>query len=222
MLKKFALFFLIFYLLLSNSLAEKKTIIKLPVPKYSGSMTVEEAILRRRSERTFHPQQLTLENISQLLWAGQGITDPNWGFRAAPSAGSLYPLTLYIAKSDGIFEYVPDGHKLIQIVKDDRRPSLVRASLGQGYIGEAPLVIIITGNFRITEAKYGQRAYRYVNMEVGHVAENIHLQAVAMGMISVTIGAFWDDVVAKTLELPDTRDPYLILPVGYYQEPKKQ
>lgn len=197
-------------------MAEKKSI-SLPEPKYSGKMSVEESIWRRRSERSFHPQQLSLENISQLLWAAQGITERNWGFRAAPSAGALYPLTLYILKSDGIFQYLPDGHKLLQIVKEDRRPSLVRASLGQAYIGEAPLVIIIAGNFRITEAKYGQRAYRYVNMEVGHVAENIHLQATAMGLVSLPIGSFWDDVVAKILELPDTQDPYYIIPVGYYK-----
>lgn len=197
-------------------MAEKKSI-SLPEPKYSGKMSVEESIWRRRSERSFHPQQLSLENISQLLWAAQGITERNWGFRAAPSAGALYPLTLYILKSDGVFQYLPDGHKLLQIAKEDQRPSLVRASLGQAYIGEAPLVIIIAGNFRITEAKYGQRAYRYVNMEVGHVAENIHLQATAMGLVSLPIGSFWDDVVAKILELPDTQDPYYIIPVGYYK-----
>lgn len=195
-------------------MAARKTI-KLPEPKSIGKMSVEEAILRRRSERSFQPAELTAEQISQLLWAAQGITDKSWGFRAAPSAGALYPLYLYILKSDGVFQYIPDGHKLVQISAEDRRPSLVRASLGQTYIGEAPLVIVIAGNFRITEAKYGQRSYRYVNMEVGHVAENIHLQAVAMGMVSVPIGAFWDDVVAKTLELPETQDPYYIVPVGY-------
>lgn len=195
-------------------MAENKTI-KLPEPKILGKMSVEEAIFRRRSERSFYPNELTLEQISQILWSAQGITDKTWGFRAAPSAGALYPLTLYVLKKDGVFRYVPDGHKLVQVSAEDRRPSLVRASLGQSYIGEAPLVIVICGNFRITEAKYGQRSYRYVNMEIGHVAENIHLQAVSLGLVSVPIGAFWDDVVAKTLELPDTQDPFYIVPVGY-------
>jgi SagB-type dehydrogenase family enzyme len=203
--------------LVSGAVMAEKKAISLPEPKYSGKMSVEESIWRRRSERSFHPQPLSLENISQLLWAAQGITERNWGFRAAPSAGALYPLTLYILKSDGVFQYLPDGHKLLQITKEDQRPSLVRASLGQAYIGEAPLVIIIAGNFRITEAKYGQRAYRYVNMEVGHVAENIHLQAAALGLVSLPIGSFWDDVVAKILELPDTQDPYYIVPVGYFK-----
>lgn len=197
--------------------AATKPVIKLPPPNTQGKMSLEESIWRRRSERSFHPQELTLENISQLLWAGQGITEKTWGFRAAPSSGALYPMTLYVMKSDGVFQYAPDGHKLIQLSKEDRRQSLVRASLGQSYIGEAPLVIIIAGNFRITEAKYGQRAYRYINMEVGHIAENIHLQAVAMGMISLPVGAFWDDVVTKTLDLPDTQDPFYIIPIGYFR-----
>ncbi|MFH1386222.1 MAG: SagB/ThcOx family dehydrogenase [bacterium] len=196
------------------ALAAKPTI-NLPSPKTSGAISVEEAITKRRSERSFQPNNLTMAQISQLLWAAQGITEKTWGFRTVPSAGALYPLTLYLLKSDGVFQYFPDGHKLGKISSEDRRPSLVRASLGQNYIGEAPLVIVIAGNFRITEAKYGQRAYRYINMEVGHVAENIHLQAVAMGMVSMPIGSFWDDVVAKILELPDTQDPYYIVPIGY-------
>jgi SagB-type dehydrogenase family enzyme len=161
------------------------------------------------------PNELTIEQLSQLLWSGQGITDKNWGFRAAPSAGSLYPLYLYVVKKDGVFQYLPDGHKLKQIKTEDIRPSLVRASLGQNYIGEAPVDIIVCGNFRICEAKYGQRSYRYVNMEVGHVAENIHLQAIALGLVSLPVGAFWDDVVAKALELPETQDPFYIIPIGY-------
>lgn len=194
-----------------------KNTLKLPEPKTVGKMSVEEAIFHRRSERSYYPQELSLDQIAQLLWAGQGISDKTWGFRTAPSSGALYPLNLYIVKKDGVFEYIPDGNKLIQIAEDDRRPQLVRASLGQAYIADAPLVVIVTGNFRITEAKYGQRAYRYLNMEIGHVAENIHLQAVAMGLVSVPIGAFWDDVVAKTLELPDTRDPFYIIPIGYHK-----
>jgi len=198
----------------SAALAENK-IINLPEPKTVGKMTLEESIFRRRSERSFLPNELTTEQLSQLLWSAQGITDKSWGFRAAPSSGSLYPLYIYVVKKDGIFKYIPDGHKLVQVATDDRRPSLVRASLAQTFIGEAPIDIVICGNFRIIEAKYGQRAYRYLNMEIGHVAENIHLQAVAMGLVSVPVGAFWDDVVAKTLELPETQDPFYIIPVGY-------
>jgi len=213
-MKKAILSLLIIILAFGVVMAEKK-IIQLPEPKLTGKMSVEESIARRRSERSFSSQELTQDQISQLLWSAQGITDKNWGFRAAPSAGSLYPLTIYIMKNDGLFQYIPDGNKLVQISTEDKRPSLVRASLAQSFIGEAPLIIVIAGNFRIIEAKFGQRAYRYLNMEIGHAAENIHLQAVSLGLVSVPVGAFWDDVVAKTLELPDTQDPFYIIPVGY-------
>ena len=214
MVRKFFLFLIILDLAGSAALAARKTI-DLPEPKILGKMSVEEAIFRRRSERSFYPNELTAGQISQLLWSAQGITDKTWGFRAAPSAGALYPLYLYILKNDGVYQYIPDGHKLVQISAEDKRPALVRASLGQAYISEAPLVIVIAGNFRIIEAKYGQRSYRYLNMEIGHAAENIHLQAVALGLASLPIGSFWDDVVAKTLELPETQDPFYIIPVGY-------
>lgn len=196
--------------------AAKKSF-SLPQPKIMGKMSVEESIFRRRSERSFYPNELSLEQISQLLFAGQGITDRTWGFRAAPSSGALYPMNLYVVKKDGVFEYIPESHKLVQVTEEDRRPSLVRASLGQSFIGEAPVVIVIAGNFRITYAKFGQRAYRYINMEAGHIAENIHLQAIAMGMAAIAVGGFWDDVVANALELPDTRDPFYIIPIGYFK-----
>ncbi|MFA4844848.1 MAG: SagB/ThcOx family dehydrogenase [Candidatus Margulisiibacteriota bacterium] len=214
MLKRLLLLSLSLELAVSLATAAPQAIL-LPEPKLIGKMTVEESIFRRRSERSFLPNELTLEQISQLLWAGQGVTDKTWGFRAAPSAGALYPLYLYVVKKDGVFQYLPDGHKLKQLKTEDIRPSLVRASLGQNYISEAPVVIIVCGNFRISEAKYGQRSYRYVNMEVGHVAENIQLQAVALGLVSLPVGAFWDDVVAKALELPETQDPFYIIPIGY-------
>ncbi len=194
-------------------------IIELPKPNVLGKMSLEESILKRRSERNFEKdKELTLEQLSQILWAAQGITDQSYGFRAAPSAGALYPLHFYVVKKDGVFRYLPDGHKLVQLAEDDRRPSLVRASLGQSFISDAPVDIVISGNFAITQAKYGARAFRYVCMEIGHAAENIHLQAVTLGLASVPIGAFWDDVVKKTLDLPDNQDPLYIIPIGYAEK----
>ncbi len=190
-------------------------IIPLPKPNILGKMSIEESIFRRRSVREYKETELSMEQISQILWAAQGITDKNYGFRTAPSAGALYPLHIYVAKKDGLFRYIPDGHKLLQISNKDLRPSLVRASLTQSFILEAPVDIIISANFAITQAKYGPRAFRYVCMEVGHVAENIHLQAVALGLATVPVGAFWDDVIRKTLELPDNQDPLYIIPIGY-------
>jgi SagB-type dehydrogenase family enzyme len=216
MLKRVIVILLLLVLTADLASAARRQI-KLPDPQVAGKMTVEEALAHRRSEYTFLPNELTMEQISQLLWAAQGITEKSWGFRTAPSSGALYPLTIYILKKDGVFQYVPDGHRLIEISTEDKRPSLVRASLGQGFIAEAPVVMVVAGNFRISEAKFGQRAYRYLSMEIGHVAENVLLQAVAMGLVSVPVGAFWDDVVAKALELPDTQDPFYIIPIGYFK-----
>jgi SagB-type dehydrogenase family enzyme len=203
-------------LTLAGGAAMAAKIVELPKPKILGKVSLEESIFRRRSERSYDKDRdLTLDQLSQILWAAQGITDTSFGFRAAPSAGALYPLHIYVVKKDGVFRYIPDGHKLVQLSDKDIRPSLNRASLGQSFVREAPVDIIISGNFAITQAKYGARAFRYVCMEIGHVAENIHLQAVALGLGSVPIGAFWDDVVKKNLDLPDNQDPLYIIPIGY-------
>lgn len=217
--KKIFLLCLILFTLVETSFAAKT--IKLPPPKYKGTYTLEESIVWRRSEHAYQKYEITLEQLSQILWAAQGITDNEFGFRAAPSAGALYPLTIYVVKSDGVYRYIPDGHKLVQTDKTDQRQALVRASLGQAYISEAPVNIIIAANFRITEAKYGVRAYRYVLMEIGHVAENIQLQAVALGLSSIPVGAFWDNVVKKIVNLPDTQDPLYIIPIGYRRDDQK-
>ena len=196
--------------------------IDLPKPKVTSKVSLEETIIKRRSERSFEDKEIGMEALSQILWAAQGITNNEYGFRAAPSAGALYPLTLYVAKKDGVFRYIPDNHKLLEISNEDKRPSLVRASLSQSFIREAPVDIIIAGNFAITQAKYGARAFRYVCVEIGHVAENIHLQAVALGLSSVPIGAFWDDVIKKNLKLPDNQDPLYIIPIGYLRYEKEK
>jgi len=203
----------ILFLIGGMSLAAR--IIELPKPNLKGKLSVEESILRRRSYRSFTNSELTNRQLSQILWAAQGITDQSYGFRAAPSAGALYPLYFYVAKKDGVFRYIPDGHRLVQLASKDVRPSIVRASLGQAAIREAPVSIIIAANFAITQAKYGARSFRYVCMEIGHAAENIHLQAVALGLGSVPIGAFWDDVIRTTLKIPDNQDPLYIIPIGY-------
>jgi SagB-type dehydrogenase family enzyme len=213
MFKKPVSLLLILFFLAGSSLAAR--IIQLPKPKIISKTSLEEAIFRRRSERSFQKKDLSQEHLSQILWAAQGITDTHYGFRAAPSAGALYPLYIYVAKNDGVFRYIPDGHKLLELTNEDKRPSLARASLGQNFVREAPVSIVIAANFAITQAKYGPRAFRYVCMEIGHVAENIHLQATAMGLGSVPIGAFWDDVIRTTLDIPEIQDPLYIIPVGY-------
>jgi SagB-type dehydrogenase family enzyme len=177
-------------------------------------MSVEEALARRRSVRSFAARDLTEEQISQLAWAAQGVTEPRMGLRTAPSAGALYPLEIYLVKKDGVFHYIPEGHELAQISSADVRGRLAEAALGQSSVREAPLDIVIAAVYERTSSKYGSRAERYVHIEAGHAAQNLHLQAVALGLASVPVGAFDDNAVSKTLGLPPEERPLYIIPVG--------
>lgn len=188
--------------------------IALPSPQAVGRMSVEEAIARRRSVRDFTGQLLTERDLSQLLWATQGITDPG-GLRAAPSAGALYPLEVYVAIATGLYHYLPEGHRLSRRSDRDLRAALSRAALSQEAVRDAPAVFVIAAVPARTEAKYGARAGRYVDLEAGHAAENLLLQAVALGLGGVPIGAFTDSDVQRTLGLPAGYQPLLLIPVGH-------
>jgi SagB-type dehydrogenase family enzyme len=189
--------------------------IELPEPSTDGDMSVEEAINRRRSIREFADKALTSEQLGQLTWSAQGTTEPGRGLRAAPSAGATYPLEMYLVTPEGLFQYRPRDHALLQLGTADLRPELAAAALGQAHVRQAPLDIVITGIYERTAGKYGDRARRYVHMEAGHAAENIHLQAVALGLGSVPVGAFDDDDVAGVLDLPADEAPLYIIPVGH-------
>jgi SagB-type dehydrogenase family enzyme len=191
---------------------------KLPEPKAKGSISLEETIMKRRSKRSFTSQDLTWEQISQLLWAAQGITEKRKGFRAAPSAGALFPLEIYLVTKEGIFHYNPEQHEVEQTSVGDLRPRLCHAALNQEWIEEAPFSIIISAVYQRTESVYGQRGARYVHIEIGHVAQNIHLQAVALGLDSAPLGAFQDKEVQRCLSLPQDQQPLYIIPVGYAAE----
>lgn len=186
----------------------------LPAPRLKGEMSLEETLAARRSVREFTDEELTLEEISQLLWATQGITAA-WGGRTAPSAGALYPLEVYLATADGLYHYVPQGHKTIVESKADWRGELWRAGLSQNAIREAPAVFVITAVYARTAKKYGGRAERYVKLEAGHAAQNLLLQAVALGLGGVPIGAFYDDQVQSALSLPLDQEPLYLIPIGH-------
>jgi SagB-type dehydrogenase family enzyme len=189
---------------------------RLPGPKKQGSVSVEEVLARRRSERSFARRALDREQISQLLWAAQGATQGR--LRTAPSAGALYPLEIYLVTSEGIHHYLPQSHELERISDGDILSQLARAALDQGYVREAPVSVVIAAVYQRTERRYGERAARYVWMEAGHVAQNIHLQAVAMGLGSVPVGAFDDRQVHRVMSLPEDQMPLYIIPVGYAAE----
>lgn len=203
----------------TNSTAD---VIKLPKPIFSSNTSIESALLLRRSIRSYKNAPLTLQEISQLLWSAQGVSDSSSGFRyrTAPSAGGLYPLEIYVIVGNatglinGIYKYRPVPHELIKIVEGDKRTELFNVALGQTSIQTAPIVIVFSAVFERTSIKYGSRAERYIYMEVGHAAENLYLQCVSLGLGTVAIGAFSDSGVKEAINMPDNESPVYIMPVG--------
>ena len=224
-LLSFAIILLIFscaVALALNTSSDQESIIELPKPRYDSDMSLEQSLFQRRSIRSYTSESLTLPEVAQLLWAAQGVTDPR-GFRTAPSAGALYPLELYVVAGDvqdlspSVYRYEPDEHQLLRTVEGDKRAELAMAALGQHFIGEGAIVIVFTAVYERTTGKYGDRGIRYVHIEVGHAAQNLCLQAAAMDLGVVTVGAFYDEEVAELLDLPRDEQPLYIIPVGRKQ-----
>lgn len=195
----------------------KKSTISLPSPVVKGKVSLEESLEMRRSIRDYSADSLTLEQLSQLLWAAQGLTKDDF-YRTAPSAGALYPLEVYAAVErvkglePGLYNYIPKGHKM----KLERRGKLLGAvadaALGQSAIRDCAVCFIITGVISRTSKKYGERAEQYVLIEVGHAGQNLLLQAAALGLGAVPMGAFYEDKLLKALGLKG--EPYYLIPVG--------
>ncbi len=188
--------------------------LELPAPRQSSDTALEEAIAARRSVRSFTDEPLTPEQIGQLLWATQGRTDPR-GLRAAPSAGALYPLELYVILPEGVYRYQPDGHYLTRLYAEDMREVVWQAGLRQDALRDAPATFLFTAVYARTAQRYGDRAPRYIYMEIGHAAQNLSLQAVALGLGSVPIGAMHDEQLQLALHLPADHAPLYLVPVGY-------
>jgi SagB-type dehydrogenase family enzyme len=187
----------------------------LPPPSLTGTTPLEEALARRRSTREFGTTPLTTAELGQFLWAAQGITGAG-GFRTAPSAGALYPLEIYVTTAEGVFHYEADGHRLSTVGHDDARQALYEAALRQEPIRRAPAVFVVTAVYARTAAKYGEeRGPRYVHLEAGHAAQNLLLEAVALGLGAVPIGAFDDEEVQAALGLPPDHAPLYLIPVGH-------
>ncbi|MEN3202715.1 MAG: SagB/ThcOx family dehydrogenase [Atribacterota bacterium] len=217
----FLVFFMVFLLVgCSNAFGYTQRRIPLPPPRLQSEVSVEEALFKRRSCRSFTPSPLSLQEAGQLLWAAQGVTDRASGFRTAPSAGALYPLELYLVAgqveglSPGVYRYLPEEHALYEVLSGDRREELFRVALFQQWIREAPVVLVLTAIYERTTRKYGERGIRYVHMEAGHAAQNVYLQAEALGLGAVVVGAFEDSGVQRILELPANERPLYLMPVG--------
>ncbi len=157
---------------------------------------------------------LTLEQIGQLAWSAQGL-DEGGRYRTAPSAGATYPLELFVITVEGMFHYVPAKNVLEKFASQDLRATLTSAAWGQEFIRAAPLTLIFAAEFSRTTGRYDKRGLRYVYMEAGHAAQNVHLQAEALGLGSVAIGAFDDAAVSTVLSLPDNLEPIYMVTAGY-------
>ncbi len=183
----------------------------LPAPDRSGGPSLAAVLATRRSIRAFDTRALDDRELAQLLWAAQGITD---GHRTAPSAGALYPLAVRIADARGVWRYVPADHALVRESASDRRRDIVAASGGQQSVREAPVIFVITAELAITARKYGLRAERFATLEAGHVAQNVLLEATALGLGAVPIGAFDDGTLRRALALSAAEMPLYMLAVG--------
>jgi SagB-type dehydrogenase family enzyme len=208
------------------------SVIQLPAPRMDSKCSVEKALATRRSVRGFKDEPMSIATLSQLVWAAQGITlkmdaPPNWswgawqgGMRTAPSAGALFPLELYVVagKVDGVkpgvYKYKPQTHQLLNVLAADKRSELATAALGQKWIASAPCVLVVGAVYTRTEVKYGERAPRYVHIEVGHAVENFCLQAVALDLGTTMVGAFKDEEVKKVIGMTEEEQPLVIVPVG--------
>lgn len=196
---------------------------RLPPPKTDGTLSVEQAIQQRRTVRSFQSQSLNLQQMSQLLWACQGITGRRGVKRAVPSAGALYPMDTYFVlgqnsvtqMQSGVYHYDPSNHALSCIRNQDMREAVAKASLHQMWMAQAPVNVVITAEYRRINIKYGKRGIRYAMIEAGHIGQNLFLQAEALGLKAGIVGAFHDVELVQILKIPPTHEPLLIMPVGY-------
>jgi SagB-type dehydrogenase family enzyme len=181
--------------------------IALPDPVGFRGLSVEEALQTRRSVRDYSDQPLSLEALSCLLHAAQGITEQRLAFRAAPSAGALYPIELYpvvhnvSGLAPGVYHYAVQEHALERLKKGDFRGRVTQAGLHQRFLGQASVCFILSAVFQRTRWKYRERAYRYVLLEAGHVGQNLYLAATSMGLGACAVGAFLDNQLNELLGL---------------------
>ena len=219
---------------IDNPVAQENLAIQLPAPSFDSKTSVENALLTRRSERVFLQDAIKLEDLSQILWAAQGVTleidtmprvfiGEKWfgGVRTAPSAGALFPIELYIAAGNaesldpGLYKYNALNHTIFKVMDGDKREDVRKAALNQIAVKNGQVCIIIAANFGRTEYKYKARATQYVYIESGAVCQNIYLQCNSLGIGTVLIGAIMEEPMKVALDMPDSETPIAVMPIGY-------
>ncbi|MCF6154336.1 MAG: SagB/ThcOx family dehydrogenase [Candidatus Brocadia sp.] len=193
-------------------------VIILPKPEYRG-ISLESAIEKRRSVRNYSSKPLTLLQLSQLLFSAQGITGKSYDqpLRTAPSAGALYPFEIYVIANNaeglpqGIYHYAVLNHSLELVKLGDFRKVITDAGLKQEMLGDAHVTFVLSAIFDRIRHKYGERGFRYVYMEAGHISQNIYLQAVSLGLGSVSVGAFLDEEVNQLIGVDGQNEAVIYL-----------
>lgn len=200
--------------------------VSLPAPQLTGNLSVEAAIENRRSVRHYSNQSVTLDNVSQILWSAQGITNTQYQLRTAPSAGQVYPLEVYVIAGpnvsglqEGVYQYEPSNNTLEMFMNGDLRSDLSNIADEQPWVKQAPLDILITGDNQQMIDKYPDKdlSTRFVDLEAGHAGENIYLQAESLGLATVSLGSFDSNQLSQKFELPSNETPLYIFPIGHPQ-----
>ena len=196
-------------------------LIELPEPVQTGAVSLEETLARRRSLRAFAPDPVSLQSIGQLAWSAQGVTDVATGYRTAPSAGGTLPVEVDLllhgvpGLEDGVYRYLPTEHALRRRLLGDRRAAVTETTMNQGFVRDAPVVVALSAvSARITP-RFGDLSDRLIDLEVGHVGQNVSLQAVALGLGSVVVVAFREAELVAALELAEGERPIYLIPVGH-------
>jgi SagB-type dehydrogenase family enzyme len=214
--------FLFFMMFQMASAGEGRTV-RLPEPRMKGKVSVERAIYEREAVRDFRNTPVRLSDLSQILWAAgggtiDGITGPT---RAYPSAGGVYPLDIYVVAGDvtglspGVYRYLWRSNELENLRTGDMRSRLAKACMGQDMMAEAPFTIVVFAHPDRVAKRYGERGRtKYLSMDAGHMGQNVHLQAEALGLGTVMVGAFTETGVKRALGVKRGQ-PIYVMPVGY-------
>ncbi len=200
-------------------LSQAAASVKLPAPDLSSHHSLEACLLTRRSTREFSAEALDLGQLTQLLWAAQGVTGLG-GLRTSPSAGALYPLRTYVAAGNvegleaGVYRYDPDGHLLKPVGSGDRRGRLELAAMGQECARQAAVAVLLTGHYGLSRREFGDECVRLAQLEAGHAAQNLCLQATALHLGVIGLGKFDKDLLREAMDIPEKEDPLYLLVAG--------
>jgi SagB-type dehydrogenase family enzyme len=219
---RFSLVMALWFTLVNLSVGFGAEAIKLPAPATKGTVSVEEALQNRRSTRRFANRSLELGQISQLLWAADGVNNPQ-GKRTAPSGRATYPMDLYLVAGErgvtglgpGIYHYNVADQALEPVAKGEFRPAVAKACNSQAWMTEAPVIFVISGDYKRSEVKNGAKAPLFTHIEAGLIAQNLFLQVEALGLGAGIAGGMNDQALGQALKLPQANIPFLVMPVGY-------